>query len=489
MIINSFPIEAGLLKDPMLKENKTNFPGLAKTQPVSPSFEIIAKQKGYFASGQTLSPVVRQMALYKLQSTIREMQDEILAALQADLGKSTFEGYMTEVGMTLDELAYMIRHVESYAKARRVKTPLAQFSARSWEMPSPYGCVLIMSPWNYPFYLAIGPLVDALAAGNVALVKPSAYSPATSAVIQKLIARCFPPEYVSVVLGGREANQALLDQHFDFIFFTGSKAVGRLVMEKAARYLTPVSLELGGKSPCIVDETANLKLAAKRVVFGKFLNLGQTCVAPDYLLVQESVVDKLLPLLKEEIRRQYGEHPLENPNYGHIINEKHFQRLLGLIDSGRIYCGGEHNERLRIAPTILTGVTLASPVMREEIFGPILPVLTYKSFMDIYRTVEANPTPLSLYVFSKDKKFELEVLSRISFGGGCVNDTIIHLATSEMGFGGVGESGMGAYHGKAGFDTFTHYKSMVDKANWIDLKLRYQPYNEMKRKLLKLFLK
>ena len=255
MIKNPYSAEMGLEEKIMLKENITISTDAAQMQPAHPSYEIIAKQKAYFASGQTLSPVLRLMALYKLQSTIREMQDEILAALQADLGKSTFEGYMTEVGLALDELAYMISHLERYAKARRVKTPLAQFSARSWVMPAPYGSVLIMSPWNYPFYLAIGPLVDALAAGNVALIKPSAYSPATSAAIQKLITRCFPPEYVSVVLGGREANQALLDQHFDFIFFTGSKSVGRLVMEKAARYLTPISLELGGKSPCIVDES------------------------------------------------------------------------------------------------------------------------------------------------------------------------------------------------------------------------------------------
>ena len=473
----------------MLKENDAIIMDAIPTQPDIQPYEIIHKQKTFFQSGQTLPLTVRLIVLDKLQSAIRAMQDEILAALQADLGKSSFEGYMTEVGMTLDELAYMKKHLQRFAKARRVKTPLAQFSAKSWVAPSPYGCVLIMSPWNYPFYLAIGPLVDALAAGNVALIKPSAYSPATSAVIHKLIAACFPPEYVSVVTGGREVNQALLDQHFDFIFFTGSKAVGRLVMEKAARYLTPISLELGGKSPCIVDDTADLKTAAARIVFGKYLNLGQTCVAPDYLLVHESVAEKLLPLLRAEIRKQFGEHPLENPDYGRIINEKHFKRLLGLIEGERVYAGGEYDERLRIAPTILTGVMLASPVMQEEIFGPILPVLTFRTYEDIYRVVDTHPTPLALYLFSNDKAVRREITSRISFGGGCINDTIIHLATSEMGFGGVGESGMGAYHGQAGFDTFTHYKSMVEKANWIDLNMRYQPYNEIKRKLVKLFLK
>jgi len=473
----------------MLNENNVIIMDAPQTQPAIQPYEIISKQKAFFQSGQTLPLTVRMIVLDRLQAAIRGMQDEILGALQADLGKSHFEGYMSEVGLTRDELAYMNKHLHRFAKSQRVKTPMAQFSAKSWVMPSPYGSVLIMSPWNYPFYLAIGPLIDALAAGNTALLKPSAYSPATSAVIQKLITKCFPPEYVSVAMGGREVNQALLDQQFDFIFFTGSKAVGRLVMEKAARYLTPISLELGGKSPCIVDETADLKTAAARIVFGKYLNLGQTCVAPDYLLAHERVVEKLLPLLKAEIHKQFGARPLENPDYGRIINEKHFKRLLGLIDGERVYSGGEHAQRLRIAPTILTGVTLGSPVMQEEIFGPLLPVLTFRSYEDIYRIVEAHPTPLALYVFSNDKAVQREITSRISFGGGCINDTIIHLATSEMGFGGVGESGMGAYHGKAGFDTFTHYKSMVHKANWLDLNMRYQPYSEMKRKLIKLFLK
>jgi len=490
-MINNNPSTAdtGLGTAIMLKETEIVMLEAAGARPVIPSYEILQKQRGFFNSGQTLPLTARQAALERLQAAIRAMQADILAALQVDLGKSAFEGYITEVGMTLDELAYMKKHLGGFAKSRRVPTPLAQFSARSYVQPAPYGCVLIMSPWNYPFYLAIGPLIDALAAGNVALLKPSAYSPATSAVIEQLITRCFPPEYVSVVLGGRAVNQSLLDQRFDFIFFTGSKAVGRLVMEKAARFLTPISLELGGKSPCIVDGSADLKTAAARIVFGKYLNLGQTCVAPDYLLAHESVVEKLLPLLKAKIEKQFGRQPLENPAYGRIINEKHFQRLLGLMNGENVYAGGQHDERLRIAPTILTGVTLASPIMREEIFGPLLPVLTYRTAEDIYRIVAANPTPLALYVFSTDKEFQREITGRISFGGGCINDTIIHLATSEMGFGGVGESGMGAYHGRAGFDTFTHYKSMVAKANWIDLNMRYQPYNEWKKRLVRLFLR
>ena len=452
-------------------------------------FGILQEQRTFFNSGQTLDAAARLVALNRLQIAVREMEDEILEALQADLGKSPFEGYMSEVGMVLDELTYMKKHLRKFAKPRRMKTPMAQFSATSYVQPSPYGVVLIISPWNYPFYLAIGPLIDALAAGNVVLIKPSANSPATSKVIQKLVSRCFTPEYVSVIQGSREANKNLLEQTFDHIFFTGSRAVGRLVMGKASKHLTPVTLELGGKSPCIVDSSADLKTAAARVAFGKYLNLGQTCVAPDYLLVHEAIKDEFLSLLGNEIRKQYGENPLDNPDYGRIVNEKQFQRLLGLIEEDKVLIGGEHDDHLRIAPTVMTDVTLDNPIMQEEIFGPILPVLTFSTTKDIYEAINQHPTPLALYLFNTDKHTQEEITNRISFGGGCINDTIIHLATSEMGFGGVGQSGMGSYHGKAGFDTFTHYKSMVNKANWIDLPMRYQPYSDFKMKLVKMFLK
>lgn len=474
----------------IIKDTQTKIQNSRQVSSSKKSYEIIQVQRAFFKSCQTLDIAMRIAALDRLQTAIREMQDEILNALQADLGKSHFEGYLTEVGMVLDELAYMKKHLQKFAKPKRAKTPLAQFSAKSYVLPSPYGNVLIISPWNYPFYLAIGPLIDALAAGNVVLLKPSANSPATSQVLQKLITRCFAPEYVSLALGSREENKTLLDQCFDFILFTGSRAVGRLVMEKAARHLTPVMLELGGKSPCIVDETADLKTAAARIVFGKYLNLGQTCIAPDYLLVQAGVKDRLLPLLKEEIRAQFGERPLKNPDYGRIVNEWQFQRLLGLMEGETVYHGGEHDDHLRIAPTILTGITTDSRIMQEEIFGPILPVLTYETIEDVYQIVEeVDSTPLALYLFSTNKNMQREITRRVSFGGGCINDTIIHLATTEMGFGGVGQSGMGSYHGKAGFDAFTHYKSIVDKANWIDLKMRYQPYSEGKLKLVKMFLK
>ncbi|MDK2981976.1 MAG: aldehyde dehydrogenase [Chloroflexota bacterium] len=451
--------------------------------------EIIQSQKIYFRSGKTLDVAQRLNLLEKLQDSIRQREGTILEALRADLGKSHFEGYMSEVGMVMEELSYMRHNLRRLSRPQRVRTPLAQFSARSYKLPSPYGCALVMSPWNYPFYLSITPTVDALAAGNTVVLKPSAYSPATSEVIAELLRDCFPPEYVTVVTGGREVNQSLLDQPFDYIFFTGSKTVGRLVMEKASAHLTPITLELGGKSPCIVDKSADLSTAAARIAFGKFLNVGQTCVAPDYLIVHEDVKDAFLKLLVAAIQQQYGQHPLENADYGHIINEKHFQRLLGLLQDGTIVTGGQHDGSRRIAPTVITDVTLDSPIMQEEIFGPLLPVLTFRETADIYPIVAANPTPLAFYLFSTDKEQQRELTRRISYGGGCINDTIIHLATSQMGFGGVGESGMGSYHGQAGFDTFTHYKSMVDKANWIDLKMRYQPYSEWKDKLVRMFLK
>ena len=357
-------------------------------------------------------------------------------------------------------------------------------------MASDFGVVLIMSPWNYPFMLCMEPLAGAIAAGNCCILKPSAYAPATSAVIRELIEAVFPPEYVAVVEGGRAENTALLEQRFDYIFFTGGVTVGKLVMEKASRHLTPVTLELGGKSPCIVEESANLKIAARRLAFGKYLNAGQTCVAPDYLLVQDSVKEPFLALLKQEIRNMYGEKPLENPDYPKIINEKHYRRILGLLEGETVLTGGEANETtLQIAPVILDGVKAEAPVMQEEIFGPVLPVLTFSSVDEAERFVREREKPLACYIFTTRKDVEKRLLQNLSFGGGCVNDTIIHLATSRMGFGGVGSSGMGSYHGKWSFETFSHEKSIVKKYNWIDLPIRYQPYTKGKEKLLKFFLK
>ncbi|MDO4317648.1 MAG: aldehyde dehydrogenase [Lachnospiraceae bacterium] len=451
---------------------------------------VIEKQNRFFQSGKTLPVAFRTEQLALLQKKIRQREADIAAALREDLGKSAFESYMCEIGMVQSELSHMLRHLPSYAKDRRVATPLAQFASRSFVKRSPYGTVLVMSPWNYPFLLTLDPLIDALAAGNTVVVKPSAYSPATSRVVKELLEECFPPEYVAVVTGGRAENQRLLSQKFDYIFFTGSQSVGKEVMRRAAEHLTPITLELGGKSPCVVDRTAKLRLAARRIVFGKFLNCGQTCVAPDYIYCDESIADELIAEIRREIARQFGEQPLDNPDYGKIINEKHFFRLLGLIAPKKVVCGGESRpDTLRIAPTVMKNATWDDAVMQEEIFGPLLPVVTFRSIDEAVAKLQQGPRPLALYLFTQDKKTASLVTSRVGFGGGCINDTIIHLATSNMGFGGLGESGMGAYHGKVGFDTFSHKKSIVDKKTWLDLPMRYQPYQKLYERLLRLFLR
>lgn len=452
--------------------------------------QLVTRQREYFLSCATLPLPARLEALKKLKSAVRRHEAQIHRAIEADLGKSSFESYMCETGLTLSEITYMERHLRSFAREKRVHTPLAQFHSRSFKKPSPYGVVLIMSPWNYPFLLTIEPLADALAAGNTVILKPSAYSPHTSEVIRSLIEECFEPSLAAVVTGGRAENTCLLNEHFDYIFFTGSQSVGRQVMKKAAEHLTPVTLELGGKSPCIVEKTANLKLAAKRIVFGKYLNCGQTCVAPDYILCDSSIREPLIAELKKQIEKQYGQAPLSNTQYGKIINEKHFQRVCGLIDPAKVIHGGSSDPKtLKIEPTILNNITWEDACMQEEIFGPILPVLTYDSLEDAIQTVNSKAHPLALYLFTSDKSAARKITSRCGFGGGCINDTIIHLATSEMGFGGFGESGMGSYHGKDGFDTFSHYKSIVDKKTWLDLPMRYQPYRDVYGKLIRMFLK
>lgn len=452
--------------------------------------EILERQREFFMTGATLPVKYRIAALKRLKATIAAREADIFAALKEDLGKSGFESYMSEVGMTLSELSYMIKRTKRFARDESVPTPLAQYPSSSYVKKSPYGCVLIMSPWNYPFMLSMEPLIDALSAGNTVVLKPSAYSPATGAIIADIVKQTFPPEYVTVVTGGRAENNALLDMPFDKIFFTGSVAVGKEVMRRAAERLTPVTLELGGKSPCIVDKSANIALAAKRIVFGKFLNCGQTCVAPDYVVVHFSVKEKLLEELKKQIKAQFGEYPLENAAYGKIISPKHYNRVCGLIDEKKVYCGGRRDDKaLRIEPTVMTGVTRADAVMGEEIFGPVLPVLTFENIDDLIIELNAQPHPLALYIFSSDVKTIKKVTERCAFGGGCVNDVVIHLATTQMGFGGVGTSGMGSYHGKDGFDCFTHRKSIVDKSTLIDLPIRYQPYSKFKEKLLRMFLK
>ena len=452
--------------------------------------EIVKKQRTYFAEGKTMETGKRIEALNRLEQAILSTEQKLYEALKTDLGKSRAESYMCEVGLTLSELRYVRKHIKKWSREKRVPTPLAQFHAKSFTVQEPYGVVLVMSPWNYPVLLTLEPLIGALAAGNCCVLKPSAYSPATSAVLKQLIADAFPEEYVAVIEGGREENQNLLSQKFDYIFFTGGVQVGKMVMEKASAHLTPVTLELGGKSPCIIDKSANLKLAAKRLAFGKYLNCGQTCVAPDYVLVHEDIKEEFLKLLKEEIRSMYGEQPLRNPDYGKMINRKHFDRVLGLIDREKLILGGESAaETLQIAPAVMNQVTEDDAVMQEEIFGPLLPILTVASMEEAIAFVNKRPKPLALYLFTENREVEKNVLEYTSFGGGCVNDTIIHLATSRMGFGGVGNSGMGSYHGKKSFETFSHEKSIVKKYTWIDLPMRYQPYTGWKEKMVRMFLR
>lgn len=451
---------------------------------------IVTTQRKYFATGATLDIDYRTCALKKLKTSILEHEAEINEAIKKDLGKSSFESYMCETGLVLSEISYMLKHLHSFAKEKNVRTPLSQFHSRSYKKPSPYGVVLIMSPWNYPFLLTLDPLVDAIAAGNTVVLKPSAYSPYTSELIRRIISDCFDRQYVSVITGGRAENTYLLNEHFDYIFFTGSQAVGKEVMRHASEHLTPVTLELGGKSPCIVEKSANIKLAAKRIVFGKFLNCGQTCVAPDYIYCDRTIKDKLVKEIKRQVQKQYGKQPLTRENYGKIINEKHFERISGLIDQNKVVLGGSTNRStLQIEPTVMDNVTFGDAVMQEEIFGPLMPILVYDTLDEVIRNINSMPHPLALYIFTSDKVAAKKITSRCGFGGGCINDTIIHLATSEMGFGGFGESGMGSYHGRDGFNTFSHYKSIVDKKTWLDLPMRYQPYKKINDKLIHIFLK
>ena len=451
---------------------------------------VVAAQRAFFASGRTLSLAFRRRALEKLRAALRANEEGLVRALRQDLGKSRTESYMCELGLLQSELSYMLKHLERFARPRRVPTPLTHFPAKSYVKPCPYGTVLVMSPWNYPALLSLDPLMEALAAGNTVVLKPSAYSPATSAMLSDLIAAIFPPEYVAVVTGGREENACLLEEKFDYVFFTGSKSVGREVMAKAAHHLTPVTLELGGKSPCIVDRTADPALAARRIVFGKFLNCGQTCVAPDYILCDKAVKGELVRCLKQEILRQFGEEPLRNEAYGRIVNEKHFHRICALIDEKKVIYGGKRDEKtLKIEPTILDGVTLSDAVMGEEIFGPVLPILTYDGLEAAMEIVCGMEKPLALYLFTRSRKSIARVTAQVPYGGGCINDVILHLATPYMGFGGVGESGMGAYHGKRGFDTFSHLKSILHKYPRPDLSMRYQPYTSWKERLIRFFLK
>lgn len=452
---------------------------------------IVQAQRTFFATGATTSLSARTLLLKGIYSAIKAHEQEILDALHADLGKSETEGFMTEIGITLKELSHTIRKLPKWVKPKRAGTWLANFPARSFVVSEPYGVALVMSPWNYPFMLCMVPMIAAVAAGNCCVVKPSAYAPATSAVVRKVIEASCPKEWVAVVEGGRAENTALLDTRFDYIFFTGGPKVGREVMAKAAKHLTPVTLELGGKSPVIIDDSADLKLAAKRIAFGKLVNCGQTCIAPDYILIDKRVEEKFAQYLVEAIEELYGPDPISSPDYGCIINEKHYDRLINLIDIRKTYYGGVTDPaRLKLSPTVLRGVTAEDAVMQEEIFGPILPIIAVETMAEAEEFITAREKPLALYLFTKRKPVEDRFLNHVSFGGGCVNDTIMHIASTDLPFGGVGNSGMGSYHGDKSFETFSHQKSVLKKACWLDLPLRYPPYkSKLIGKLLRVFLR
>lgn len=451
--------------------------------------EKIGLMKKFQKEKRMLRVKDRKQSLKKLYQNIKLNIGKITEALHKDLNKSEVESYMTEIGLVLNEISYMIKHCRKFSKIKKVVTPLSQFHAKSFQMPCPYGCVLVISPWNYPFMLAIEPIVDAVAAGNSVLLKPSEISSYTSKVVAEIINETFERGHVEVVEGGKEECSFLLEQDFDYIFYTGSTRVGKIVMQKAAENFIPVTLELGGKCPCVVDETVNISLAARRIVFGKFLNCGQTCVAPDYVYCHSKIKDKLIKEIEKEIVRQYGISSIENKDYPRLINLKQFNTMKSFIKEDNLIFGGKFDEeRLKIEPTLISS-TFDDESMQDEIFGPILPIVTFDSLDEAVENINNYPKPLALYIFSTSKSNQDKVLNYCDFGGGCINDTIIHIAGSRLGFGGLKQSGMGSYHGKAGFDTFTHYKSMVDKKNWLDLPMRYQPYSKLKYKIIKLFLK
>ena len=448
--------------------------------------ELVAAQRTYFQTNKTKSVAWRIEKLRALQSSIRAHEADILAALESDLGKVAFEGYVSEVGMVLQELSYALKHVRVWSRPRHVSTELTNFLSSSKILYEPYGVVLIMAPWNYPFLLSLDPVIGAVAAGNCVIVKPSAYSPATSDIIKVIIEEVFEPENGAVVLGGRAENAALLEQEFDYIFFTGSTAVGHVVMEAASKYLTPISLELGGKSPCIVDETASIDLAAKRIVWGKFLNAGQTCIAPDYIYAHVSIKDELIAAMKRYIVQFYGEHPLQNSDLPRIVNEKHFARLKGLVAGETPAIGGHFDDAtLKVEPSIYDNMSWDAPLMGEEIFGPLMPVLTFDSLDEVIGEIKKRNRPLALYLFTTSSAHEEKVMREVAFGGGCINDTIVHIASTSMPFGGVGASGMGGYHGVYSFETFSHRKSVLKKSNLIDMPIRYAPYKKSRLGLIK----
>lgn len=438
--------------------------------------DILQQQRKFFFAGKTKDIAFRLSQLKNLKQAILDNTDEIISALKADLNKPTFEAYLLEIGV-VKEIDYAIKNLKNWTKPKKVATPLEQLPGSAFIYPEPLGVVLIIAPWNYPFQLTISPLVGAIAAGNCAIVKPSEISPNTSSIIAKICQKTFDPDYISVVEGGVETSQQLLQQKFDHIFFTGGTAIGKIVMEAAAKNLTPVTLELGGKSPCIIDSDINIEYTARRIAWGKFINAGQTCIAPDYLLVNQTIKKPLLESIKNCLQEFYGDDPEKSPDFARIINQKQFNRLVELLKSGEIILGGKTNpETCYIAPTLIDKVSLDAPIMQEEIFGPILPVIEYNNLEEAISLVNNQPKPLALYFFSKNQEYQQQILEKTSSGGVCINDTIMHIGISELPFGGVGNSGIGSYHGKASFDTFSHQKSVLKKSFLLDIKVRYAPY-------------
>jgi aldehyde dehydrogenase (NAD+) len=440
---------------------------------------VLERQRAFFATGQTRDLQFRRDQLRKLQEAILVYQDRIVASAQADLGRPPFEAYF-EIAV-LKEIKMALQQLGKWAAPRRVATAIEVFPAQAWVQPEPLGLVLIIGPWNYPFQLLISPLVGAIAAGNCAILKPSEYAPQTSAVVAALVTEIFAPEYVAVLEGGKEVSQQLLVEKFDHIFFTGGTAIGKLVMAAAAQQLTPVTLELGGKSPCIVDRSARLDYAAKRIAWGKFINAGQTCVAPDYLLVDRSIEQEFLGHLKLAIEQFYGSDPAASPDFGRIVNQQQLDRLLGLLEGSKVIMGGQSNSADRyLAPTIVNEVDWEDPVMVEEIFGPILPVLSYEDLGEAIAAINQRPQPLALYVFAQDRAVQKRVLASTSSGGVCINDVVMQFALPTLPFGGVGESGIGRYHGRTSFETFSNYRSVLKRSMLFDLNWRYAPYTKAK---------
>lgn len=452
--------------------------------------EVFRKQKEFFYSGATLSYEFRMKQLDILYRAIQDFEKEIIEALMADFRKPPLETYMTEIGITLHEIHFAKKHLKSWMKDKKVKTPITLYPAQSFIKTEPYGVTLIIAPWNYPFGLLFVPLIGAIAAGNCAVLKTAPATPHTAAVMKKLIESVFDNSYIAVFEGGREVNHALLEEKFDFIFFTGGPALGKIVMEAAAKNLTPLALELGGKSPCIVDKHADLNLTAERLTWGKFVNAGQTCVAPDYLLVHEDVKDKLLELMKKQLVKSYGNDPQKSSSYSRIVSDAQFKRIKELMEGCKIaYGGGTDGKDRYIAPTFLDSPEPDSPVMQEEIFGPVLPIFTFKNMSEAVDMIRKRPKPLALYLFTLDKNIENRILKEISFGGGCINDTVIHTGSPYLPFGGVGMSGFGSYHGYQSFKTFSHDKSILKKARFFDMPLRYPPYKASSMGIFKMFLK